>query len=56
MIDLGDKGYWGEANLGTKDHCGVASFVGRIYIGDHKPLLLTKYISDGPHGFREEDF
>ena len=23
---------------------------------DHKTLLHTKYISSGPHGFREEDF
>ena len=30
--------------------------IGRIYVGDHKTLLYTKYISCGPHGFREEDF
>ena len=30
--------------------------VGRIYVGDHYTLLHTKYISCGPHGFREEDF
>ena len=29
---------------------------GRIYVGDHLTLLHTKYISCGPHGFREEDF
>ena len=29
--------------------------VGRIYVGDHWPLLHTKYMSYGPHGFREED-
>ena len=23
---------------------------------DHYKLLYTKYISSGPHGFREEDF
>ena len=28
----------------------------RIYVGDHKTLLHPKYISCGPHGFREEDF
>ena len=28
---------------------------GRIYTGDHKALLQTKYISCGLHGFREED-
>ena len=27
---------------------------GRIYIGDHLTLLHTKYISCGPHGFRED--
>ena len=30
--------------------------VGRIYEGDHLTLLNTKYLSPGPHGFREEDF
>ena len=30
--------------------------VGRIYVGDHLTLLHSKYISSGPHGFREEDF
>ena len=40
---------------------GVASseprgLIGRIYVGDHYALLHTKYISSGPHGFREEDF
>ena len=30
--------------------------VGRIYVGDHKTFLHTKYVSCGPHGFREEDF
>ena len=29
--------------------------VGRIYVGDHYILLQTKYISCGPHGFREAD-
>ena len=40
---------------------GVATFdprgmVGRIYVGDYLTLLHTKYLSSGPHGFREEDF
>ena len=26
------------------------------YVVDHYTLLHTKYISSGPHGFREEDF
>ena len=30
--------------------------VGRIYKEDHYTLLLTKYESSGPCGFREEDF
>ena len=30
--------------------------IGRIYVGDHKTLLHTKYLSSGPYGFREEDF
>ena len=28
--------------------------IGRIYVGDHYTLLHTKYISSGPHGFRED--
>ena len=40
------------ANLDPK------GLIGRIYVGDHYTLLHvhTKYISSGPHGFREEDF
>ena len=35
--------------------CGVARcLIGRIYVGDHLTLLHTKYISCGPHGFRED--
>ena len=30
--------------------------VGKIYVGDHLTLRHTKYISCGPHGFREVDF
>ena len=30
--------------------------IGRIYVGDHYTLQHTKYISCGPHDFREEDF
>ena len=30
--------------------------IGKIYVGDHYTLLYTKYISSGPHGFREDDF
>ena len=40
---------------------GMANFdprgmVGRIYEGDYLTLLNTKYLSSGPHGFREEDW
>ena len=47
--------------MGAKDPHGMISLdprgmVGRIYVGDHKTLLHTKYVSSGPHGFREEDF
>ena len=30
--------------------------IDRIYVGDYKTLLHTKYISCVPHGFRKEDF
>ena len=30
--------------------------IDRINVVDHYTLLHTKYISSGPHGFREEDF
>ena len=40
---------WGMASL---DPRGI---VGRIFEGDHLTLLPTKYLSSGPHGFREED-
>ena len=41
--------------------CGVTSLdprglIGWTYAGDHYTLLHTKYISSGPHGFREEYF
>ena len=47
-------------SMGANDLQGVASLdprglIGRIYLGDHYTLLHTKYISSGPHGFREED-
>ena len=40
----------GEASLHPR------GLIGRIYVGDHYTLLHTKYISSGPHGFREENF
>ena len=30
------------------------SLIGRIFVGDHKTLLHTKYITYGPHGFSED--
>ena len=47
--------------MGANDPWGMASLdarglIVRIYVGDHDTLLHTKYISCGPHGFREEDF
>ena len=35
---------------------GPRGLIGRIYGGDHLTLLHTKYVSCGPHGFREEAF
>ena len=47
--------------MGANDPQGVVNLdprglIGRIYVGDYYTLLHTKYISCGPHGFREEDF
>ena len=47
--------------MGANDPRGVASLgprglIGRIYVGDHLTLIHNKYVSCGPHGFREEDF
>ena len=41
---------WGVASLDSR------GLISRIYVGDHQTLLYTKYISCGPHGFREEFF
>ena len=40
----------GLVNLEPRD------MVGRIYLGDHKTLPYTKYISCGPDGYGIEDF
>ena len=47
--------------MGANDPLGVASLgsrglIHRIYVGDHKTLLHTKYVSCRHHGFRGEDF
>ena len=39
-------------NMANLDPRGM---VGRIYVEDHYTLQHTKYMSCGPHGFREED-
>ena len=48
-------------SMGANDPRNMASLdprglIGRIYVGDHQTLLYTKYISSGPHGFRQADF
>ena len=48
-------------SMGANGLRGVVSLdprglIGRIYVVDDYTLLHTKYISSGPHGFREEDF
>ena len=47
---MGANDLWGEANLDPRN------LIGRIYVGNHKTLLHTKYISCTPHGFIEEDY
>ena len=47
---MGATDPWGVASLGLR------GLIGKIYIGYHQTLLHTKYVSCGPHGFREEDF
>ena len=44
---MGAIGPWG---------LGLWGLIVKIYVGDHKTLLHTKYISCVPHGFRKEDF
>ena len=48
-------------SMGANEPRGVFSLdprglIGRVYVGDHKTLLHTKYVSSGPHGFREEEY
>ena len=40
---------WGMACLDPR------SLIGMVNVVDHYTLLHIKYISSGPHGFREED-
>ena len=48
-------------SVGANDPRGTANLdpmalFGRIFVGDHHLTLLhTKYISCGPHGYREEN-
>ena len=53
------KGGRHNKSMGAIDPWDVASLdpkglIGSIYVGDHKTLLHTRYISCGPHGFRED--
>ena len=46
-------------SMGANDPRGMASlgprgWTGRRYVGDNKTLLHSKYVSCGPHGFRED--
>ena len=47
---MGANGPQGMASLDPR------GLIGRIYVVEHYTFLHTKYISSGPHGFREEDF
>ena len=44
--------------MGANEPRGVASLDlrGMVGKGNHLTLLLTKYLSSRPYGFREEDF
>ena len=47
--------------MGANDSPGVDSLgpiglIGRIYVENHYTLLHTKYLSCGPHYFREEEY
>ena len=51
--------FYYNKSMETLDSLGGTSFdtrglIGRIYVGDHYPLLHTKYISCGARGFRED--
>ena len=46
-------------SMGANEPRGVANLdprgmVGRIHVGDHLTLLLTKHLSSGPYDFRED--
>ena len=47
---MGANGAQGLASLDPRD------LIGRIYVVDNYILLHTKYISSGPHGYREKLF
>ena len=53
--------FFNYKSMGANDPRGIASLdprglIGRIYVGDHYTLLPTKYISTGPHGFKDDFF
>ena len=47
---MGAHGPWGVATLDSR------GLTGRIYIVDHYTFLHTRYVSCGPHGFKDYIF
>ena len=48
-MSMGANDPWGMASLGPR------GLIGWNYVGDYLTMLHTKYVSCGPHSFREED-
>ena len=46
----------GDNNPGAWPVLGPRGLIGRIYVGDLLTLPHTKYVSSGPHGYKEDDF
>ena len=53
LIFFFDYNYMELISPGGMASLDPSGMVGRIYKGDHLTLLNTKYLSSGPHGFRE---
>ena len=45
-----------DKSMRANESLDPSGMVGRIYVGEHLTLLHTKYLSFGPHGFKEEFF
>ena len=56
IFKLSLHGFRDTLDLRGRTGLDPRGFIGRIYVGDHQPVLHSKYISCWPHGFREEDF